>query len=643
MKSSVLRHVGVVVAAAAALLAGCGGSGTEIGTTSSSAVPPVLQIDGRVQPASADQGVTSIKSRNALFAPTPARVTLEALASSKTEALPGGVGPRQVGVSRDVIATKAVAQTLQQLKWTKAANGARVAAISFTAEGAHGLRLGVVAKQLAPGTLLRVYSQTNPGKVFQISGQEVLQRIQLNAQAGDTSQNGQTWWTPDMGSDEVTLEVELPLGASEDAMDISVPRVSHIFENLSVPTEGELTAKINESASCQLDATCYDAYANQRNAVARMVFTSDGNSYLCTGTLLNDSQSSGTPYFLTANHCISTQAEASSLQTDWFYRAPTCNSRTLSNATTQRVNGAALLYASSSTDTALLRLNDTPPAGAYFAGWDATAADTGLSVVGLHHPRGDLLKFSMGAVSGQTACFPTSETQFSCGGTTGNYYRVIWSQGTTESGSSGSALFKGGSQVIGTLYGGSSSCTATTSPEYYGRFDVAFNAALKNWLSPSTGQTPVVSTGNRLPVFRFYNGTTGAHFFTASPAERDNTLKNSPAFAYEGVAFYAQAITLTGNSPVYRFYGSTGGAHFYTISAAERDAVLGSNSDFKYEGVAWFASTNAATGGTPLYRFYQPAKGVHFYTISSAERDYLIANAPSYRYEGIGYYAWTGL
>lgn len=643
MKSSVVTRVGVVVAAAAALLAGCGGSGTEVVTTSSSAAPLVLQIDGRVQPASADQGVASIKSRNALVAPTPARVTLEALASSKTEALSGGVGPRQVGVSREVMATKAAVQTLQQLKWTTAANGTRVAAISFAAQGAHGLRLGVVAKQLAPGTLLRVYSQTNPGNVFQISGQEVLQRIQLNAQAGDTSQNGQTWWTPDLGSDEVTLEVELPPGVSEEAMDISVPRVSHIFENLSVPTEGELTAKINESASCQLDATCYDTYANQRNAVARMMFTSDGNSYVCTGTLLNDSQSSGTPYFLTANHCISTQAEATSLQTDWFYRAPTCNSRTLSDATTQRVNGAALLYASASTDTALLKLNDTPPAGAYFAGWDATAADTGLSVVGLHHPRGDLLKFSMGSVSGQTACFPTSETQFSCGGTTGNYYRVIWSQGTTESGSSGSALFKGGSQVIGTLYGGSSSCTATTSPEYYGRFDVAFNAALKSWLSPSTGQPPVVSAGSRVPVYRFYNGTTGAHFFTASPAERDNTLKNFPVFAYEGVAFYAQAITLTGNSPVYRFYGSKGGAHFYTISAAERDAVVASNSDFKYEGVAWFASTSNAAGGTPLYRFYQPAKGVHFYTISAAERDYIIANSPSYRYEGIGYYAWTGL
>src|SRR3989344_1998555 len=106
------------------------------------------------------------------------------------------------------------------------------------------------------------------------------------------------WWTPDTGSDEATLELELPVGADASTVDISVPRVSHIFENLSIPTEAELSTKINESASCHLDATCYDTYATERNAVARMLFTSGANTYLCTGTLLNDSRSSGTPYFL---------------------------------------------------------------------------------------------------------------------------------------------------------------------------------------------------------------------------------------------------------------------------------------------------------------------------------------------------------
>lgn len=637
MKSNMFARLGWGFAAAAALLAGCGGGGQEGLAQTSSAV---LQVDGWVQPVSADQGVPNVKSRSMLASlPVPSLVSLGALAEAKATPAGGGIGPRQVGVARDVAATRAAPQTLQQFRWTPTSSGGQVAAISFSAEGAYGLRLGVVARKLPPGAVLRVYSQADAASVFQIAGHEVMQRIERNAQAGDTSIDGQTWWSPDLGSHEVTLELELPAGVAPDAVDISVPRVSHIFENLSIPTEGELTAKINESASCQLDASCYEAYANQRNAVARMIFTSGGGTYVCTGTLLNDAQSSGTPYFLTANHCISTQTEASSLQTDWFYRAPTCNSRTLSSATTKRLNGAVLLYATDVTDTALLKLNDTPPAGAFFAGWDASTQATGASVVGLHHPRGDLLKVSIGALNSLTSCTATSGTQFQCVGSSGNFYRVNWSQGTTEGGSSGSALFKGGTQVIGTLYGGSASCTSISSPEFYGRFDVAYNTALKNWLSSGQPQTP--SSGVRVPVYRFFNGTTGAHFFTTSAAERDNTIVNFPVFNYEGIAFYAQAALQSGNSAVYRFYGLTGGAHFYTINPAERDSVQRSNPDFQLEGIAWYAMPSAAGGGIPVYRFYRLSKGVHFYTTSPSERDFIQASMPDYRYEGVAYYAWA--
>ena len=549
-----------------------------------------------------------------------------------------GVGPRLIGVARNVSETAATAQTLEHFQWKPTPAGGLIAAISFAAEGAHGLRLGVVAKQLPGSATLRLYSQADPGTVFQISGQEVLQRIQRLAGAGGTGLDAQTWWTPDLGSNEMTLEVELPPGTAVAALDISIPRLSHIFENLSLPQEDEITTRINESAACHLDATCYDAYANQRDAVARMMFTSQGNSYLCTGTLLNDSSSSGTPYFLTANHCISSAAEADSLQTDWFYRTPTCNSRTLSPSMTRRLGGATLLFASSSFDMALLKLNEAPPAGAYFAGWDAGPQALGSAVIGLHHPRGDMLKFSQGTLRSQTQCTTPSEgTVFQCQGSSGNYYEVSWSQGITEGGSSGSALFNPANQVVGTLYGGSSRCSAVASSDFYGRFDKAFDASLKNWLAP-TGAVP--SGTARVAVYRFFNGVTGAHFFTASLAERDNTLLNAPSFAYEGVAFYTQGSAQISNMPVFRFYGTTGGAHFYTSSAQERDNVISTQPAFRYEGISWYASPAATAGASAVYRFYRPSKQVHFYTIGLAERDYIIANNPEYVYEGVAYYAW---
>ncbi|WP_289240874.1 hypothetical protein [Delftia sp.] len=63
-----------------------------------------------------------------------------------------------------------------------------------------------------------------------------------------------------------------------------------------------------------------------------MFYVQNGQGYVCSGTLINDKAGSGTPYFLTANHCISTQTVASTLETSWFYRTPSCNSRTLSSA-----------------------------------------------------------------------------------------------------------------------------------------------------------------------------------------------------------------------------------------------------------------------------------------------------------------------
>ena len=53
-------------------------------------------------------------------------------------------------------------------------------------------------------------------------------------------------------------------------------------------------------------------------------------------------------------------------------------------------------------------------------------------------------------------------------------YRVVWTTGVTEGGSSGSGLFTvaadGTYQLRGGLYGGYSFCSAPSDPDYYSRF-----------------------------------------------------------------------------------------------------------------------------------------------------------------------------
>lgn len=144
-----------------------------------------------------------------------------------------------------------------------------------------------------------------------------------------------------------------------------------------------------------------------------------------------------------------------------------------------------------------------------------------------------------------------------------------------------------------------------------------------------------------MPVFRFYNMKTGAHFYTQSPAERDQIVsKYSLTFRYEGVAFTVDAADPANSLPLYRFYNVKTGAHFYTASEAEKTAVIAKFSKvYRFEGVAFNVCAASAPGATPVYRFYNLKKGVHFFTASAAEKDQVATKLSStYRSEGVGFY-----
>jgi len=148
-------------------------------------------------------------------------------------------------------------------------------------------------------------------------------------------------------------------------------------------------------------------------------------------------------------------------------------------------------------------------------------------------------------------------------------------------------------------------------------------------------------------VFRFYNVKNGVHFYTASEAEKDNTLVNlSATYKYEGVAYTLNSAPGAGNdSPLYRFYNKITGVHFYTASEAEKDATIANlSSTFNFEGVAYKVALNASKpGSSPVYRFYNMKNGSHFYTNSETEKQNTIDNlAATYKFEGVAFYVVGG-
>ncbi len=139
-----------------------------------------------------------------------------------------------------------------------------------------------------------------------------------------------------------------------------------------------------------------------------------------------------------------------------------------------------------------------------------------------------------------------------------------------------------------------------------------------------------------MPVYRFYNTRTSTHFYTANPAERNQVLATLAAtYRYEGVAYTINTLNTANDASLFRFYNVSTGTHFYTANVAERDSVIARmGNTYHYEGVAYHVSASSS-GTTPVFRFYNTSTGTHFYTANPAERDSVIANlSATYNFEG---------
>ena len=469
-----------------------GGNGAGISETSPPPGPPTAYVlDSLIVPVAQ----TAASARGVAVASVAVRPKAVDLALPQWSDAPSPVMPRpgmpmQIGAPRALSSLQSAGDMARTLRWSETPEGGQVAAISITSAGAHGLRLGLVVDAMPDAAELRLYRKDRSKTGFETTGKAVNEAIARNRRAdGDTRAAG-IWWTPDLGADEVTLEIALPAGLSTSQLRIAIPTLTHAYVNLALPVELELRdslvpRNVGDAAGCELDASCADQYAVERNAVARMTYVGpDNRYYYCTGSLLNNTKRDYTPYFLSASHCISTQAAATSLRTDWFFRSASCNSFEPNASTSALQRGATLLYSTAVTDATLMRLNEVPPAGATLAGWDARGtAVTGTAIYGLHHPQGDLLKYSEGQVQSYRNC-SLSAGSITCnpGNAQSDFVNVGWSKGVTEGGSSGSAMFAGG-RVVGTLSGGSSSCTVSGGSDVYSRFDRTFSSQIGNWLA----------------------------------------------------------------------------------------------------------------------------------------------------------------
>jgi len=253
------------------------------------------------------------------------------------------------------------------------------------------------------------------------------------------------------------------------------------------------------AGNCEVNVKCPegDSWQYESKGVTLIKIKKYGNTYWCSGSLLNNARNNHVPYILTADHCLF-GADSVDLQQWIFYfnfRSPTCNP-TIVPSYKSTMTGAKLKAhggngGDTGSDFCLVLLNQNVPDtfNVFFNGWNRKDT-TSPSGVCIHHPGGDVRKISTYDQPLVTDYWP--------GNPNPSHWRVSWiatpnGHGVTEGGSSGSPLFDNHGRIVGTLTGGHSSCDPgnLNSPDYYGKFSWSWDkngtdstVRLRDWLDP---------------------------------------------------------------------------------------------------------------------------------------------------------------
>lgn len=316
--------------------------------------------------------------------------------------------------------------------------------------------------------------------------------------AKDQEPDGRMWTAVVLG-EQAVIELRVPLEHRRE-VGLEVARVYHGFRGFE--RDGETIAK---SGGCNIDAVCPqgNAWRSEIRSVARITIGGILTGALCTGQLVNNVRQNDSPLFLTADHC-GLDGNPGSLVVYWNYFHSICRSTNRpdnqagNGNLSQNQNGSILLAEDEASDFTLVRLSDQPSAGfnVHFAGWDARDNQIPQNGVSIHHPQGDEKSI---AVYGNAAVQDTVSIDV---GRTVQAWRVNWTQGTTEQGSSGGGLWNQDHRVVGVLSGGNASCNNLGGDDFFGRLNVAWdgksaaNQQLKAHLDPDNTGTQVLSGKN---------------------------------------------------------------------------------------------------------------------------------------------------
>ena len=346
--------------------------------------------------------------------------------------------------------------------WIDLDNGDRIWKLSIYSKDAYAICLEYDDFYIPSGASLFIYNEN--------------ESMIIGAFTKKNNQDDMLFSSPLIEGDLIYLEYYEPRNVYGEGI-INIDYVIHDYKDILN------FSQTRESRSCGDNVICSsaDGFENQINASSYL----DMGGYICSGSMLNNTNFDLTPYYWTAWHCIVNE-NPSTFRFYFDYETNSCSGSWGSLGSYEY--GGNLLSDSGGMDPdyALIEITDnTISNGIYYAGWNRSSGNPTISC-GIHHPNGDPKKinfdndtaYSSGQINWGDADYDGNNDI----SPSGSHWRINWDEGGTEGGSSGSPIYNNSGQLVGQLTGGSGDCNSGTE-DYYGKFSRAFSD-VDQWLDP---------------------------------------------------------------------------------------------------------------------------------------------------------------